>query len=105
HGALAILMGVADGIAHVRRGRNFLPTDIEDNVAGLEAVLGGKTIVDDLGHNHPFRATAGDLSAGASIKPSFGTSVPLRPEVDMVARASRPFGNSASVSEMLFSSP
>src|SRR5215467_14735661 len=57
HGALAILMGLADGIAHVRRGRNFLPADIEDDVAVLEAVLGGKSIGVDLGHNHPFRAT------------------------------------------------
>src|SRR5262252_4872073 len=62
HSALAILMGVADGITHVRRGRNFLPADIEDDVAGLEAVLGGKPIGIDLGHNYPLRATAGDLS-------------------------------------------
>src|SRR5215470_1373119 len=62
HSALAILMGVTDGIAHVRRGRNFLPADIEDDVAGLEAVLGGKSIGVDLGHDHPFRAAAGDLS-------------------------------------------
>src|SRR5499427_3777495 len=43
--------------------------------------------------------------AGASIRPSFGTSVPVGPESGMVARASRSFGNSPSVSEMLFSSP
>jgi hypothetical protein len=34
-------MGVADGIVHVRRGRDFLPADIEDDVAGLEAVFEG----------------------------------------------------------------
>src|SRR5262249_19749964 len=35
-GALAILMGVADGIAHVRRDRNFLPAVIDNDFPGLE---------------------------------------------------------------------
>src|SRR5262249_5673574 len=40
--------------------------------------------------------------AGASIRPRCGPSAPLGPESGMVARASRSFGNSPSVSEMLF---
>src|SRR6266567_1197337 len=58
HGALAIVIGVAYGIAHVSRGRNCFPTDIEDDVAALEIAFGGKFIRVDLGHDHPFRATA-----------------------------------------------
>ena len=52
--------------------------------------------------SEPLPATC---TAGASIKPSFGASVPVGPDSGMVVRASRSFGNSPSVSEMLFSSP
>src|SRR6516164_7015865 len=40
HDALAILMGIDDGIAHIRRGRDFLAAHVEDDIAGLEAVFG-----------------------------------------------------------------
>src|SRR4029077_4549840 len=42
HRAFAIQMGILDGIAHVDRVGDLLPTDIEDDVAGLEAVRGGE---------------------------------------------------------------
>src|SRR5262249_48456998 len=65
HGAFAILMGIDDGIAHIRRGRNFLPAHVEDDVAGLEAVFGCEPVGVDLGHAHSLGAAAGDLSCGS----------------------------------------
>src|SRR4029077_10466294 len=60
HRALAIHLRILDGIAHVDRADNLLPADIEDDVAGLEAVLGGKPVGIDVDHDHTLGASARD---------------------------------------------
>jgi hypothetical protein len=40
--------GVTDGFTHIRCGSNLGPADLEDDVAALEPVLGGKSVRVDL---------------------------------------------------------
>jgi hypothetical protein len=49
HGALALLVGVRNCIANIERARNLLAADIEDDIAGLEPMLGSKSVRIDVG--------------------------------------------------------
>ena len=69
-------------------------------------MFGGKTVGFDIGDDHAVVAAAGNLDpAGAKVRPSRGTSVPLCSRVVGSARASRWSGNSPSVSVKVFSWP
>jgi hypothetical protein len=52
HGMLAILLGLAHGFANILRGSDFGPSDLKDNVATLEAMLGHNSVGIDLSHHH-----------------------------------------------------
>src|SRR5215470_10682375 len=71
HRAFAIHTGILDGIAHVDRVGDLLPTDIEDDVAGLEAVRGGEPAGVDVDHDHAFGAFARGLFGGSQHHAEF----------------------------------
>src|SRR3979490_545261 len=48
--ALAVLLRLAQGAAHVHRIGHLLAADLENDVAGLEALTGRKPIGAGLGH-------------------------------------------------------
>src|SRR5438270_5606775 len=56
HRALAVLVGVSDGITHIDRSGDLLAADVEDDVAGFHAVRGGEAIRLHLRHDDSFRA-------------------------------------------------
>src|SRR5262245_54976939 len=74
HHSLAILVGVPDGIAHIDRGNDLLPGNIEDDVADLETVLEGKSVAIEIDHNDPFRARTCDMLGRREHQTSFGAS-------------------------------
>ena len=59
---LAILLGVADGFAHIRRSSNLSPAYFKDDVATLEPMLGRNSVGIDLSHHHAFGPASGNLS-------------------------------------------
>src|SRR5215470_4942933 len=64
NGALAVLLRVLEGTADVGRIGNLLAADLENDVAGLDALVGSNPIGIDLGHHHAFGAATGDLAGG-----------------------------------------
>src|SRR5262249_23309893 len=61
---LAVLLRVLERTADVGRIGNLLAADLENDVAGLDAVVGGDPVGIDVGNHHAFRAAAGDLAGG-----------------------------------------
>src|SRR6516225_5509398 len=61
---LAVLLRVLERTADVGRIGNLLAADLENDVAGLDALVGGNSVGIDLGNHHAFRAAAGDLAGG-----------------------------------------
>src|SRR5215469_15645280 len=61
---LAVLLRVLEGTADVGRTGNLLAADLENDVAGLHALVGSNPIGIDLGHHHASRAAATDLAGG-----------------------------------------
>src|SRR6266446_8414358 len=52
NGALAAGAGIAERITHVRQGGNDLAANVEDDIAGLDPMLGRRTIGEDFGDDH-----------------------------------------------------
>ena len=78
--SLAILVGVPDGIAHIDRGNDLLPSNIEDDVANLKTVLEGKSVAIEIDHDDPIRAGTCDmLGKRASNRASARRRDPHRP--------------------------
>src|SRR6516162_7006734 len=61
---LAVLLRVLERTADVGRIGNLLAADLENDVAGLDALVGGNSVGIDLGNHHAFGAAAGDLAGG-----------------------------------------
>src|SRR5215467_2758903 len=61
---LAVLLGAAQRAAHIGRVGNLLARDLENDVAGLEALVGRNPVGIDIGDHYAFRAAAGDLAGG-----------------------------------------
>src|SRR6516165_5184063 len=61
---LAVLLRVLEGTADVGRIGNLLAADLENDVAGLDALVGSNPIGIDLGHHHAFRTATSDLAGG-----------------------------------------
>ena len=80
-----------------------LAGDIEDDVAGLDAALGGRPIGVDGGDDDAFAAGARHLLAGASIQAERGVSLTGAAAPGGAAWRSR--GNSPSVGDTVFFSP
>ena len=59
---LAILLGLAESFAHIRRGSDLGPTDLKDDVATLEPMLGGDSVGIDVCHYHAFRPASCNIS-------------------------------------------
>src|SRR5215467_11956273 len=59
---LAVLLRVLEGTADVGRIGNLLAADLENDVAGLDALVGSNPIGIDLGHHHAFGTATGDLA-------------------------------------------
>src|SRR5262249_47897307 len=66
--ALAVLLRVLESAAHVRWIGNFLAADLENDVAGFDALLGGESVWIDLRHHHAVRAATGDLPGGHALE-------------------------------------
>src|SRR5262245_43817759 len=62
HGTLLVGTGVGQRLSDVGRCRHRLAADIEDDVAGLEAVVGGAALRIDAGHDHAFASGARHLA-------------------------------------------
>src|SRR5262249_34718910 len=62
--ALAILLRVFERAADLGRIGNLLAADLENDVAGLDALVGGNPVGIDLGNHNAFGAAAGDLAGG-----------------------------------------
>src|SRR4029077_14796804 len=56
--ALALLLRVLESAAHVRRIGNLLAADLENDVAGFDALVGSKSAGIDLGDDHALRAAS-----------------------------------------------
>ena len=61
---LAVLLRVFERAADIGRIGNLLAADLENDVAGLDALVGGNPVGIDLGNHHAFGAAAGDLAGG-----------------------------------------
>src|SRR5262245_43576850 len=61
---LAILLRVFERAADIGRIGNLLAADLENDVAGLDALVGGNPVGIDLGNHNAFGAAAGDLAGG-----------------------------------------
>src|SRR5690242_405464 len=62
--ALALLLRVLESAAYVRRIGNLLAADLENDVAGFEALVGSKSVGIDVGDDDALRAATGDLPRG-----------------------------------------
>src|SRR5262249_20640333 len=62
--ALAILLRVFERAADIGRIGNLLAADLENDVAGLDALVGGNPVGINLGNHNAFGAAAGDLAGG-----------------------------------------
>ena len=62
HGMLAILLGLADGFAHILWGSDFGAANFKDDVAALESMLGRNSVGIDLCDHHAFRPASCNLS-------------------------------------------
>src|SRR5262249_59013875 len=58
------LLRVFERTADIGPTANLLATDLENDVAGLDALVGGNPVGIDLGNHHAFGAAAGDLAGG-----------------------------------------
>ena len=105
HRMLAILLGLADGFAYIRRGSDLGPADLKDDVATLEPMLGGKSVGIDLSDHHAFRPASCNLAGRGNRHAKLRQAGACGSESGLVARASLDFGSSPRVSEKLFSSP
>ena len=73
---VALLARIGETFANVSRRRHRLAAHIENDIADLEAVIGGNAAVGDRGDDNAFAvASRKPCSPGASVKPSFGTSL------------------------------
>ncbi len=57
---------------HVGRLGDLLAADLEDDVAGLEALFGRSAVGIDVGDDHAFRAAARDLAGGGQRQAELG---------------------------------
>src|SRR3954471_8725480 len=62
HRALAVLLRVADHRADLCSRSHLLAADLEDHVAGLEAVLGREAVGIHIGDDHAILAAAGHVA-------------------------------------------
>src|SRR5581483_2123494 len=72
HDVLVVVLCGVDGIAHVTGTRDYLAGNFENDVAFLEAALGGRALGIDLGHDDAFLAGAGDAIGGSHRQPKPG---------------------------------
>ena len=63
HCMLAALLRVADGSAHIRSISNFASTDFEDDVAGLQSLLGRRSIAVNPRYDDAVRTSACNLAS------------------------------------------
>src|SRR5262249_38056610 len=66
HDVLCVVLCGRDRITHVTGTCDRLAGDLENDVAFLEAALGGRALRIDLGHDDAFLAGAGDAVGGSN---------------------------------------
>ena len=100
----ASLARVRDLRADLRGARNRFAADVENDVADLEAVIGGDAVRVDGGDDHAAAIRACDLAPGrGSFSPSFGTSLSGTSFSFCWFAACFSFGSVPSVSVMVLS--
>src|SRR5690349_8885322 len=65
HDILVVVLCRRDGVTHVTGAGDHLAGDFENDVAFLEAALGGRALRIDLGYHDAFLAGAGDAVGGS----------------------------------------
>ena len=103
--ALAFLARVRDLRADLRGARNRFAADVENDVADLEAVIGGDAIRVTAVTTTPLPSDPATLLAGARVRPSFGTSLSVTSCSFCWFAACFSFGSVPSVNVTVFSWP
>ena len=89
HRVLAVLLRASlIALAHIGRRGDLLAADLEDDVAGLEAVLGGRAVGIDIGDDDAVLAAAGDLIGRRKRQAELRHSVPRLARCTVPARRS-----------------